>query len=129
MKKSFDSLVKIYNTIFEQIANTSLTVYDNGWQETFEIRYPNSTKAFGSIQFCGGNKKRPYLELRFKRVHLRAADLFEVLDSINEKPFRSDVIRKDGSEPEAIRYHFYEDCLAARQIICKIFNQFDKLAG
>lgn len=115
-------LMEAYNTIVKEVEKTPLYILDNDWKETLEIRFPNSTKAFGSIQFCGGDKKAPYLELRFKRVHLRSANVFEVINEINEEPFRSDVIKKDGREPEAIRFHFYGDSPSACQLIQKIFK-------
>lgn len=118
----YQSLMKVFNTIVKDMEKTPLYILDNNWKETIEIRIPNLNRAFGSIQFCGGDKKEPYLELRFKRVHLRNANVFDIMNEINEKPFRSDVIKRDGKEPEAIRYHFSDDSLAGLKLIERIFN-------
>lgn len=71
-------------------------------QATLELHHPNSHYAFGSIQIC-----RPragyYLELRFKRDHLRSAGLFEKIDEQNDNPYRKDVT---GPTSEAIRFQF-----------------------
>ena len=126
LMKSHDSLLNLFDTIKGEIKNTPLCIYDNNWKSTVEIHLPPSSKAFGSIQFCGGDKKAPYLELRFKRVHLRAAEVFEVINQIDEKLFRNDVVHNDATEPEAIRFHFYEDTDVARELIKEIFNTLDK---
>lgn len=48
--------------------------------------------------------------------------MYDVINQIDEKPFRNDVVKKDGKEPEAIRYHFYQDNMDGRQLIKRIFK-------
>lgn len=85
-------------------------------QATLELHHPRSKHAFGSIQIC-----RPqagyYLELRFKRDHLRNAGLFEKIDEQNNNPYRQDVYSPTA---EAVRFQFRNPDASAEEFVIEL---------
>lgn len=102
-----ESLKEVYKCIEEMLRKVDLSLDDsNKWKETIEIHLPDPDYqlAFGSIQYLLANKThKSFLELRFKRQHLKYVGMLEKLDAMKDNPFRNDA---KTEKPEAIRFHF-----------------------
>ena len=103
-----ESLQHVYACISEALGRAQLLLDESrGWKETVEIHLPDPEyqRAFGSIQYCSACKSHEsFLELRFKKEHLRYAGIFDEINAVRDNPYRNDAKSKN---PEAIRFHFY----------------------
>lgn len=101
-------LQEVYICITEALSRAKLSLDDSkGWAETIEVHLddPEYQYAFGSIQYCKACKSHAsYLELRFKKKHLKYVGMFQELDTIKDNPYRNDA---KSENPEAVRFHFY----------------------
>jgi len=116
-----EPLQEVYHCIEEAVSRAKLLLDDSrGWKETIEIHLPdpNYQYAFGSIQYCKECKSRAsFLELRFKRQHLKYAGMLAQIDTLPDDLYRNDAKSKN---PAAVRLQFYTMNDSVRKFITEL---------